>query len=87
MVSPPSGVVTVTTTGSRSPDMREERACCRTGVVGRSRTKVRLLPLGKVNLSLSSETTTLTGKGAEERTDMGMGAVREVKVTVRLGRE
>src|SRR5580704_5454191 len=50
MTRSPSGVVTVTSTGSRSPDVRA-RAWIRTGVVERSRTRVRLLPSGKANLS------------------------------------
>ena len=54
----------------------------RTGVVGWLRVNVRALPAGKANLSLLKDTTTLTGNGAEESTDTGMEAVREVKVMV-----
>ena len=41
-----------------------------------------MLPSGKMNLSLSTVTSTLTGYGAWERTETGIGAVREVKVIV-----
>ena len=53
----------------------------RTGVVERSRTRVRSVPSGNVNLSLSKETTTFTVKGAAETTETGMAAVREVMTT------
>ena len=43
---------------------------------------MRALPSGKANLSLLNDRTTLTGNGAEERTETGMDAVREVKVMV-----
>ena len=81
MTSWPSGVVSVTSTGRRSPEVTE-RACMRTGVVGWSRVSVRALPSGKANLSLLNDRTTFTGNGAEEITDTGMEAVRDVKVMV-----
>ena len=53
----PSGVCRVTSMGSRSPEVRAW-AVTRTEVVGRSSSSWRVLPLGKVNLSLARVTTT-----------------------------
>ena len=58
-------------------------AVMRTDVVGRSRVNCRELPSGKMNLSLTRVTTTVTGYGAEESTVTGMAARCAVKVTVR----
>ena len=54
------GVCRVTSMGRRSPEVRAW-AVTRTEVVGRSSVSARVLPSGKVNLSLLRVTTTVTG--------------------------
>ena len=56
----PSGVCRVTSMGRRSPEVRAW-AVTRTDVVGWTRVRRCVLPSGKVNLSLLSVTTTVTG--------------------------
>ena len=68
--------------GRRSPEVRAW-AVTRTEVVGRSSSSWCVLPSGKVNLSLLSVTTTVTGYGADDSTVTGMAARCDVKVTVR----
>ena len=67
--------------GSRSPEVRAW-AVTRTEVVGRSSRSWRVLPSGKVNLSLVKVTTTVTGYGDPESTVTGMAARCAVNVTV-----